>query len=292
VTSMTDLCRLHYLTAGNSSSPAVVFLHGFLGSGSDWEEIIAVLSKDFYCVTLDLPGHGQTKRNSNPDAYSIKGTAKALQATLDKLGIAQCALVGYSMGGRLALYLAIMHPRRWTRIVTESASPGIEGVAERAERQKLDNKRAEELKRGDFEGFLQSWYQQPLFESLKRDRARFDRLLERRRSNNPMELAKSLKGMSAGIQPSLWSSLPQLEIPLLVVTGEHDVKYPALAKEMARLCKTASLATVADAGHNAHAEKPAQYAQQLQQFLRGKTEVNDEKDRVERSRQIHRHQIP
>jgi 2-succinyl-6-hydroxy-2,4-cyclohexadiene-1-carboxylate synthase len=267
---MTDFGTLHYLTAGNPSLPAVVFLHGFLGSGSDWDEIIAVLSKEFYCVAPDLPGHGQTKGNSNPDAYSISGSANAVEATLDKSGITQCALVGYSMGGRLALYIALTHPQRWTRIVVESASPGIEGVAERAERQELDHKRAEELEKSDFEAFLESWYRQPLFESLKRDRARFDRLLERRRSNNPIELAKSLKGMSTGVQPSLWGSLPQLKMPLLVMSGELDPKYRQLGAEMSRLCQKAILTIVADAGHNAHAERPAEYAQQLGQFLRGK----------------------
>ncbi len=289
---MTDLCRLHYLTSGNPGSPAVLFLHGFLGAGSDWEETISALSEEFYCVAPDLPGHGQTTKSSNPKAYSMNGAARALQATLDELRIAQCAVVGYSMGGRLTLYLAALHPERWTRVVVESASPGIENPSERAERQRLDEKKAEELEKGDFEAFLQSWYQQPLFESLKRDRARFQRLLGQRKNNDPLELAKSLRGMSTGAQPSLWNKLPQLEVPLLVMAGEYDTKYRQIGERLAGLCKKASFTTVSNAGHNVHVENRKEFIKQLRHFLTEQPEVNHAKNQVATKRQVQRHQIP
>lgn len=259
--------KLHCLTSGNSSSPAIVFLHGFLGSSSDWEEILSDFSEEFYCVAPDLPGHGQTAKSSNPEAYSMRGGAAAIQNTMDRLGVANCALVGYSMGGRLALYLAMTCPQRWTRLVIESASPGIEDFSERAKRQELDEKKAQELEAGNIDAFLQSWYEQPLFESLKRNSARFSRLLERRRSNDPAELAISLRGMGAGVQPSLWNELPRLKTPLLVMAGEQDAKYRQIAEKILRSSKEAFLAVVPGSGHNAHVENPVEYTKVLRQFL-------------------------
>ncbi|HEV8344804.1 MAG TPA: 2-succinyl-6-hydroxy-2,4-cyclohexadiene-1-carboxylate synthase [Candidatus Binatia bacterium] len=264
---MIDLCRLHWLTSGNPDSPAILFLHGFLGSGLDWEEIICGLSDEFYCVAPDLPGHGRTAKSPNPEAYSMRGAAEALQVTLDELRIANPALVGYSMGGRLALHLGMTHPQRWNRIVIESASPGIESALEHAKRKKMDEKKAKQLETIEFEVFLQEWYEQPLFQSLKKDRVRFDRLLERRKINDPAELAKSLRGMSAGVQPPLWHELQRFDIPLLVIAGDGDTKYRKIAKKMARSCKKASLALVDGTWHNVHEENPKEYTTLLRQFL-------------------------
>lgn len=264
---MIDLCRLHCLTSGNPDSPAILFLHGFLGSRLDWEEIIYGLSDEFYCVAPDLPGHGQTAKSPNPEAYSMRSAAEALQVTLDELRIANSALVGYSMGGRLALHLGMTYPQRWNHLVIESASPGIESALEQAKRKQMDEKKAKELESMEFEVFLQEWYEQPLFQSLKKDRARFDRLLERRKLNDPAELAKSLRGMGAGVQPPLWHELPRLDIPLLVIAGDGDMKYRKIAKKMARSCEQASLAVVSGTGHNVHEENPEEYTTLLRQFL-------------------------
>jgi 2-succinyl-6-hydroxy-2,4-cyclohexadiene-1-carboxylate synthase len=163
---MTDLCRLHWITSGNTDHPAIVFLHGFLGSGLDWEEIIRGLSDKFYCLAPDLPGHGRTAKSPNPEPYSMRGAAEAVHVGLDELRIAQSSLVGYSLGGRLALHLGTTHPRRWNRLVIESASPGIESVLEQAKRREMDEKKAQELESMQFEVFLQEWYDQPLFQYL------------------------------------------------------------------------------------------------------------------------------
>lgn len=118
-----------------------------------------------------------------------------------------------------------------------------------------------------FEVFLQEWYDQPLFQSLKKDRARFDRLMERRKRNDPAELAKSLRGMGAGVQPPLWHELRRLDIPLLVIAGDGDAKYREIAREMARSCKNAASAVVDGTGHNVHEEDPKAYTKLLRQFL-------------------------
>jgi pimeloyl-ACP methyl ester carboxylesterase len=121
---------LSYTVSGDRHRPAVLFLHGFMGSGADWAAVISALDERFYCVAPDLPGHGRSL-GLTPQAYTINGAAKMLRELLDGLGISRAALAGYSMGGRLALYLALRHPEECPGLFLESASPGIEDAAER-----------------------------------------------------------------------------------------------------------------------------------------------------------------
>ncbi|MFQ5853824.1 MAG: 2-succinyl-6-hydroxy-2,4-cyclohexadiene-1-carboxylate synthase [Candidatus Binatia bacterium] len=245
----------------------LLFLHGFMGSARDWKETIELLLPDYTCLTLDLPGHGRTGRCLDPRAYTMEGSAQAVTEVMDERGIQRCTLIGYSMGGRLALSIAIHHPERCTELVMESASPGIQSAAERNERRALDEKRAQQLEHDDFETFLRSWYNQPLFQSLKREPDLFQQILDRRRENNPVELARSLRGTGPGVQPSLWHNLPRLETPLLVLAGGMDLKYKRIAQEMVALCPKARLALVPDTGHNVHAENTDEYTRALRRFL-------------------------
>ena len=100
---------MSYTVSGDPHRPAVLFLHGFMGSGADWTDAISALDKRFCCVTPDLPGHGGSV-GLRPEDYTIEGATRTLLDLLDELEIERPALVGYSMGGRLALYLALRHP--------------------------------------------------------------------------------------------------------------------------------------------------------------------------------------
>ncbi len=104
------MAELNYTTSGRTRDPAVLFLHGFMGSSRDWSDVIAALEERFRCVAVDLPGHGASLGLPYPGSYTIEGAARSVLRLLDELGIASPALVGYSMGGRLALYLALRHP--------------------------------------------------------------------------------------------------------------------------------------------------------------------------------------
>ena len=173
------------------------------------------------------------------------------------------------MGGRLALYLALRHPERCAALFLESTSPGLETEPEREARRETDEKRALRLETGDFESFLEDWYRQPLFASLARDEALLRRTIEARRRNDPAELAKSLRGIGTGSQPSLWGELVGLEVPVLAVTGELDEKYAEIARLMESLAPRIRIATIPDAGHNPHAENPKAYTRSLKDFLDG-----------------------
>src|SRR5688572_2561414 len=174
---------LNYEISSYRGAPAVLFLHGFMGSSADWRDVTAALGDRAFCITLDLPGHGASL-GLRPEAYTIEESARAAIHVLDELRVQRPVMVGYSMGGRLALYMALRCPERCAGLFLESASPGLESEEERAVRRASDQEKAKRLETEDFEAFLRDWYRQPLFASLARDRMLFQRTIEARRRND------------------------------------------------------------------------------------------------------------
>ena len=257
---------LAHTLLGAEKRPAVVFLHGFMGSGDDWREVAERLSPDVWSVLVDLPGHGAS--TGLPEAaYTMAGAAKAVVDLLGHLDVQRCTLVGYSMGGRLALYLALHHPAYWQRLVLESASPGLAEGAEQAARRCVDEARALRLETGDFDAFLADWYRQPLFATLARRPQLAEQTLLRRRQNQAPELARSLRGIGTGQQPSLWERLESLPVSTLAVVGALDGKYVETAERMALRTSNLRVAVIPDVGHNVHLEHPIAYADLLRDFL-------------------------
>lgn len=241
-------------------------MHGFMGSSEDWREVAATLCDEVRAVAVDLPGHGDSI-GLPLEAYTMEGAARAVTQTLDELGAESATFVGYSMGGRLALYLALRCPERCAGLFLESASPGLEGATERVARRATDEEHAARLESGDFEEFVRDWYCQPLFAPLARDEELLRRTIEKRLRNDPAELAESLRGMGAGSQPSLWGELAGLRVPALAVAGELDGKFAALSRRMAGLTPRIHALMVPGAGHNVHAESPLAYLELLRRFL-------------------------
>lgn len=263
---MFDRFQFHYSFRGNKAQPLILFLHGFMGDSNEFNEVISLLSDQFCCLTVDLPGHGKTKVMGGEECYRMSNTAHALMNWLDQLNVETCFLVGYSMGGRLALYLNLHFPHRFSKIVLESASFGLKLERDRVERRQRDFELAKNLEESDFSRFLENWYAQPLFASLK-EHSGFKTLIDNRLQNNPVELAKSLRNLSTGCQPCLWDKLKQNKNSLLLLVGEYDPKFIAINSEMARLCKSAKLEVVNNCGHNIHFEDPKTFVENIQVFL-------------------------
>lgn len=256
---------LRYHISGLAKNPTIVFLHGFMGSSNDWDEVTAELSDTFHCLCPDLPGHGQTHV---PDShYTMPACADLVISLLDQLGIETCHVVGYSMGGRLALHLLTHFPTRFQSGLLESASPGLKSTEERHHRQQHDAHLALRLETEPFSELLRNWYEQPLFHTIQRNSERFAAMYQRRLRNNPHHLAISLRQMGTGSMPSLWPHLPALKMPLHFVAGEQDAKYRVLATDLAELCPNGSSQIVSDAGHNVHFERPERYVQILKAFF-------------------------
>ncbi|MBA2533698.1 MAG: 2-succinyl-6-hydroxy-2,4-cyclohexadiene-1-carboxylate synthase [Rubrobacter sp.] len=258
--------NLNYEVCGDRLTPAVLFLHGFMGSSSDWQDVMASIGDRAFCIALDLPGHGASL-GLTPESYTMEGTARAAMRVLDELEVQRPIMVGYSMGGRLALYLALRYPERCAGLFLESASPGQESEEERKVRRAADEERAKRLESGDFEQFLSDWYRQPLFASLARKDSLLGQTVEARLRNDPVELAKSLRGMGTGSQPSLWGELENLVVSALAVAGGLDEKYAMISSRMAGISPRIESELVRGSGHNVHAEAPAEYVALLERFI-------------------------
>ncbi len=253
---------------GNPELPALLMLHGFMGAASDWEAIAAVLSERFYCIAIDLPGHGLSAEEPESLPWSMENTARWVIDVLDQRGLPQANLLGYSMGGRLALFLALAYPQRWKRLILESASPGLAQAKERRERRSQDEHLAQRILSADWpHPLLEQWYQNPIFGDISRH-PHFSRLLQQRAQNNPKALARSLREMGTGQQPSLWPRLTEIKLPLLLVIGEKDVKFEAISTRMAAANPAFRKKIVPGCGHNCHFERPGEFAGIVSDFCR------------------------
>ncbi|MBN2414061.1 2-succinyl-6-hydroxy-2,4-cyclohexadiene-1-carboxylate synthase [candidate division KSB1 bacterium] len=265
---MTDQNGLYFETHGQSDKPAVLFLHGFMGSTRDWEVVVEKLKhKSINILTIDLPGHGKTRINTDEKSYSIPETANRIIQVLDHLDIQKCSIVGYSMGGRLALYLVLTYPERFTHLVMESAGPGIIDLFERENRQRHDEIVAEKMQADDFESFVLKWYYQPIFRSLILH-PNFQNLLYLRLGNDPAELAKVLRNMGQGTQEPMWYKLTNITIPVLLMAGDKDTKYTEIVQDMARFNPGFKTKIFKDCGHNLHFEVPDKFTRLILDFLK------------------------
>jgi 2-succinyl-6-hydroxy-2,4-cyclohexadiene-1-carboxylate synthase len=264
---MPSAAGLRYTTRGPANAPPLLLFHGFMGSAAEWDEVAAALAPDYRCLIPDLPGHGGSTGLQYPESYTMDGAARALVTLLNAEEVGCCAVAGYSMGGRLALYLALRHPQRVERLLLESSSPGLATEEERAVRRTADEKRAQRLETGDLREFVEDWYRQPLFATLVCNEPLLQRTIEARMENDPRELARSLRAMGTGSQPPLWDELPKLRVPALSVAGEEDAKFVALAREMERASVNAQATTVPNVGHSVHAEAPGAYVELVRRLL-------------------------
>ncbi|BAY15916.1 alpha/beta hydrolase fold protein [Anabaenopsis circularis NIES-21] len=261
--------KFNYKLINSKNKQFILFLHGFIGNLDEFDEVIQLLGTEFSYLTLDLPGHGKTQVLGEDKYYTIEQTAQALINLLDELNIPKCFLVGYSMGGRLALYLTLHFPERFYKVILESASPGLATEPERLERVRKDEQIAKKLTRcvskNEFREFLLNWYNQPIFGVIK-NHPEFVSMLESRLQNQPLELATSLRFMGTGSQPSLWEKLKDNTVPLLLLVGENDDKFLIINTNMAEIDKLAQVKIISNSAHNIHLESTNEFVQNVQEF--------------------------
>ena len=265
---LEDDLHYHASKSGSQSAPPLLLLHGFTGSGQSWAELIPRFSKDFLVLTVDILGHGRSASPPDPDRYTMAHVAADLIALLDAWQIERMALLGYSMGGRLALYLACYYPHRFSHLILESSSPGLATAAERAARRQSDEALADWIEANGIEAFVNRWEALPLWISQQQlsDEVRQQRR-QQRVQNNPVGLANSLRGMGTGAQPSLWPMLPKLTLPTLLITGELDDKFVAINQKMESELPNGRLHTIPHAGHTVHLEQPSLFETAVISFL-------------------------
>jgi len=241
----------------------LVALHGFTGSGANWSPDLFPANTQL--IAPDLLGHGQTESPDNYRRYGMSTVARDLVDLITRTTTPPVTLLGYSMGGRLALDFALHHTEYLSKLVLESASPGIEDEFERMARRGNDYALAERIERDGVEAFTAKWENNPLFAT--QTPAMRAHLRPVRLAQNPIGLGNSLRGMGTGAQPSYWNRLGELHLPVLLIAGQLDTKFTGIAQRMRDRLPNCTLAIIPGAGHIVHLEQPTLYAETLQRFL-------------------------
>ena len=256
---MTDWVAIDDPVPGHRRSghaSPIVLLHGFTQTGLSWTPVTDALGPDVDLVAPDAPGHGRcTNRRLDLADY----------ATYLASSLPRSIYVGYSMGGRTALHVALRHPDRVSGLVLIGATPGIEDPDERLARRAADETLARHVQESPLDDFLDEWLTQSLFATLPRDAWN----LEDRRRNDPEGLAASLRLAGTGTQESLWPRLSEIACPVIVVTGELDAKFTDISRRMVTSFRTpAEHVIVPGCGHAVHLERPKTVASIVDSFVR------------------------
>lgn len=237
----------------------IVFLHGFTGSANTWDEVISYLPNTFELLTIDLIGHGLTSKPMDPERYTTEEQIADLHALFQKLQWSDFTLVGYSMGGRLALSFASQYPVK--RLILESSSPGLSDEGERLNRKKSDEQLADRIVNDGLLSFVDFWEGIPLFYSQRQLSLEKQQLIRQERlAGSEIGLASSLRGFGTGVQPSYWKKLKEVITPTFLITGKLDEKFSKLAKEMKKYIPNVAHKEIKDVGHAIHVENPELFA--------------------------------
>lgn len=237
----------------------LVLLHGLLGDANDWQPVIDRLP-GHHCIALDLPGHGQHHELRVND---FEQSHQWLCRELASRGIEHYLLVGYSLGGRLALYHASREPAGLSGLLLENCHPGLPAV-ERAARIAHDESWAERFEHEPLADVLEDWYRQGVFADL--DEAARARQIARRLGNDGKAVAAMLRATSLGKQPNLAPWLAQGTLPVTWVSGKRDHKFHQLACLMASQHRKINHLEL-DGGHNLHAHQPEAFARLLAEWV-------------------------
>lgn len=250
----------------------LLLIHGFTGRGSGWGAHATALASQFRLIVVDLPGHGRSGIPPDPAGASVERSADDLAAILRREGMAPAHVLGYSLGARVALRVAVAHPDAVRCLVLESPSAGLPTGEERQARRAADEDRARRLERDGIEAFVDEWEREPVFASYATlPPARAAHLRAERLRNRPAGLAASLRGAGQGSMEPLHDRLAGIRMPTLVIAGALDPVGRARAEAVAAGIPGARLETVPGAGHGPHLETPACFRSLVTTFLKEET---------------------
>lgn len=256
-----------YLDSGSGKTETIVFLHGFTGSSRDFFTLPENITTRYRCLIPDLPGHGQTRVLENAIAFQTGGQVALLEQWLHHLEQHPIHLLGYSMGGRLALQYAVSYGWKVRSLMLVSTTAGIPDRFDQRDRLQADQQLAEHILTADPVEFLTEWLAQPLFRGIAE--LGEDHLLQeiqRRLPLQPSGLAHSLRYFSTGAMPAVWQRLANLQMPTLVIAGSKDPKYYNLAAKLVAAIPKATLQILATC-HAPLVESPGSLWRHINDFL-------------------------
>lgn len=263
-----DIDGLALNVEGSGSGPPVVLLHGFTGSLTTWQHLAAVLSADFEVLAVDIVGHGESDSPAALERYQMLRCVDDLVALLRALGHERASWLGYSMGARTALQVAVHRPDAVDALVLEGVTPGLADAGERAARVASDEALAERIEREGIEAFVDFWQSIALWNTQDGLSAETVEGLRRQRmANTQIGLANSLRGMGTGAYEPVHARLVEVEVPTLLLTGALDLKFTAIAEEMAKTLPNVERHVIDGAGHAVHLEDPVAFDAAVTAFL-------------------------
>lgn len=265
---MTPL-HLARLAPGWPGSTPLVLLHGFTGDATTWVDLLPHLDAARPVWALDLVGHGRSPAPAAAAEYAMSAVMASVAEALRGAGLIRAHWLGYSMGGRVALHLALAEPGLVASLALVGASPGIPDPAARAARVAEDEALAAVIEREGLAAFVDRWSAHPLFatqaalgpEHLARMRAQ-------RLRNRPEALARVLRGMGTGAMEPVAERLWEIRVPVLLVAGALDEKFAGIAGLMAGRLQAPDLWIAPGVGHAVQLEDPAGLAAAWEAFLR------------------------
>ncbi|MDX8367409.1 2-succinyl-6-hydroxy-2,4-cyclohexadiene-1-carboxylate synthase [Cytobacillus sp. IB215665] len=248
--------------------PPLILLHGFTGSTKSWQPFIRKWGAKSTLYLIDIIGHGDTASPLDSNRYNMESIVLDLVQLLNNFHITKANILGYSMGGRIALSLAMLYPERVDKLILESSSPGLATEQERLLRKQSDEHLAEAIEQYGMEWFVDKWTNLPLFHNMKQLPVQTQELIRQQRlENNPIGLANSLRGFGTGVQPSWWDKLSSFPHQTLLITGMDDTKFHNIAKKMVKLLPYVKWEKINHAGHTIHVEQPRIFGKIVYEFL-------------------------
>ncbi len=253
----------------DGQGPLIVGLHGFTGDGTTMLPLLESVRDGRPVMVPDIVGHGESEVPAYDEPYTMASVVDQVLSLIGPRPPGSVHLVGYSMGGRIALSIAARAPWYFASITTISASPGIADPSDRAARAVKDGELASRIESIGVDAFVEEWLALPLFSPYLAalDPPSLAETVAQRQTNTAAGLSRSLRGTGTGSMPPVWDALASLRSPLLAIAGALDERYVEIANTMATLAPNGAAKLVADAGHVVHAEKSSLVSTLLSEFL-------------------------
>jgi len=268
ITSDSIKINIEHFNSFDQQNDSVLLIHGFTGSLEGWRDIYPNLDERFNYVGIDLIGHGKSDSPTDIEKYKPESLVSQIQDILDQLSINKVIILGYSMGGRVALNFAVSHPQKIKGIILESTSAGIKNEKDRIERTESDEELASYVEENRTEKFAERWMNQDIFNTQRRfSDEKLQIIRDRIAQNSKTGLANILRGFGNGTMPYLVAKVNLIQCPVLLISGELDTKYCRLNSELEKKFPNAKNAVVKNAGHNTHLEESERFVQAANEYL-------------------------